>query len=125
MLDLKGLDGFFLRNNGVECGAELGNVPLSVADLIELPPDCMLRRDCECVAEGAVRKADGQIWLEHEDAFADRLHDIQRVDVMDRGGSTSCRPAAPPHLPMTSLIFGIKNTILQESFRQPPAGLDC
>jgi hypothetical protein len=49
-------------------------VPLSVPDLIELPPDCMLWRDCECVAEGAVRKADGQIWLEHEDAFADRLH---------------------------------------------------
>src|ERR1700731_328069 len=81
MLDLKGLDGFFLRNNGVERGAELGNVPLSVADFIQLPPDCMLRRDCECVAEGAVRKADGQIGLEHEDAFADRLNEIHRVDV--------------------------------------------
>src|ERR1700731_3338487 len=88
MLDFKGLDGFSARNDRLERSAELGNVPLSVADLIELAPDCMLRRDCECVAEGAVRKADGQIGLEHEDAFADRLHEIQWVDV--EHGSGSC-----------------------------------
>src|ERR1700738_3809755 len=89
MLDFKGFDGFSARNDGLEQGAELGNIPLSVADLIELPPDCMLWRDCEHVAEGAVRKADGQIGLEHEDAFADRLHEIQRVDVAHASGSCS------------------------------------
>src|ERR1700730_7706857 len=87
MLDFKGLDGFSARNDGLEQGAELGNIPLSVADLIELPPGCMLWRDCEHVAEGAVRKADGQIGLEHEDAFADRLHEIQRVDIAHGSGS--------------------------------------
>src|ERR1700692_943849 len=92
MFDLEGLDGFSARNDGLERGAELGNVPLSVADLIELPPDCMLRRDCEYVAEGAVRKADGQIGLEHENAFADRLQEIQWVDVAHGGGS--CTPSA-------------------------------
>jgi hypothetical protein len=40
----------------------------------------MLWRDCECLAEGAVRKADGQIGIEHEDPFADRLHEIQWVE---------------------------------------------
>jgi hypothetical protein len=34
-------------------------------------------RPAAFVAEGAVREADGQTWLEHEKAFADRLHDIQ------------------------------------------------
>jgi aminoglycoside phosphotransferase (APT) family kinase protein len=51
----------------------------------------MLWRDCECVAEGTVRKADGQIGIEHEDTFADRLHDIHRVDVVH--GSGSCTPS--------------------------------
>jgi hypothetical protein len=37
----------------------------------------MLRHDREFVAEGAVREADGQIGLEHEQAFTDRLDDIQ------------------------------------------------
>src|ERR1700716_278613 len=91
MLDFKGLDGFLVRNDGIEHGAELGNVPLSVADIIELPPDCMLWRDCEHVAEGAVRKADGQIGLEHEDAFADRLHEIHWADVAH--GNGSCTPS--------------------------------
>src|SRR5580693_1072847 len=91
MLDFKGLDGFSAGNDGLERGAELGNVPLSVADLIELPPDGMLWRDRECVAEGAVRKTDGQVGLEHEDAFADSLHEIQRVDFAH--GSGSCTPS--------------------------------
>ena len=59
---------------------KLGNVPLSVAELIELSADRILWRDCECVAEGTVREADGQIGLEHEQALADRLHEIQWVD---------------------------------------------
>src|ERR1700730_4735018 len=96
MLDFKGLDRYSARNNRIKRSAELGNVPLSVADLIELPSDCMLPRDCECVAEGAVRKADGQIGLEHEDAFADRLHEIQRVDVMHGSGSCT-RSDDGPH----------------------------
>src|ERR1700676_4876798 len=93
MLDFKGLDGFSVRNDGLEQGAELGNVPLSVADLIELPPDCMLWGDCEHVAEGAVRKADGQIGLEYEDTFADRLPEIQRLHVDVVHGSGSCTPS--------------------------------
>jgi hypothetical protein len=51
----------------------------------------MLWRDCECVAEGAVRKVDGQIGIEHEDAFADRLHEVQWVNVTHVSGSS-----APP-----------------------------
>src|ERR1700730_4389091 len=96
MLDFKGLHGFSARNDGLERGAELGNVPLSVADLIELPPDRVLWRDGEHVAEGAVRKADGQIGLEHEDAFADRLPAIQRGDGPHAGGSCT-RSDDGPH----------------------------
>lgn len=54
---------------------------------MELPPDCLLWRHSECVVEGAVRKADGQIGLKNEDRFADRLYQIQRVDVVHRGRS--------------------------------------
>ena len=77
-------------NDGLERGAELGNVPLSVAELIELPADRILWGDCECLAEGAVREADGQVGLEHEETFADRLHDIQWNDFAHCDGS--CRP---------------------------------
>src|ERR1700719_4482985 len=117
MLDFKVLDGFSVRNDGLERGAELGNVPLSAADLIELPPDCMLWGDCEHVAEGAVRQADGQIGLEHEDTFADRLHEIQRVDIAH--GSGSCTPSDDRTHPRQLRIS------LLESLRQPPAKLDC
>src|ERR1700737_364507 len=99
MLDFKGLDCFSARNDGLERAAELGNVPLSVADLVELPPDCMLWRDCECLAEGAVGKADGQIGLQHEDAFTDRLHEIERLE--SAHGSNSHAP------PETGLILAL------------------
>ena len=42
MLDFKGLDRFSARNNRIKRSAELGNVPLSVAELIELPADRIL-----------------------------------------------------------------------------------
>ena len=86
MVDLEGLDGLLAGNDRLERGAQPGNVPLSVAQLIKLPPHRMLRRDCECLAEGAVGETDGQIGLEHEEAFADRLHEIQWVD----SGHGSC-----------------------------------
>jgi hypothetical protein len=75
------------RNDGLERGVELGNFSLSAADIMQLPPDYMLWRDCECLTEGAVGKADGQIGIEHEDAFADRLHEIQWVDSVHGSGS--------------------------------------
>jgi hypothetical protein len=81
---------FVARNDGLERGAEFGNVPLSVTDLVKLPPDCMLWRDCE-----KERQSGQSDRARDEDAFADRLHDIQRVDVVH---------AAPAHLPMTRLI---------------------
>jgi hypothetical protein len=40
----------------------------------------------------SARKADGQIGLKHEDAFAGRLLEIERVDVAH--GSGSCTPSA-------------------------------
>jgi hypothetical protein len=36
--------------------------------------------DCECVAKGTVRKPDRQVGIEHEQAFTDRLYEIQWVD---------------------------------------------
>jgi signal transduction histidine kinase len=56
--------------------------------------DCVLRRDCESVAEGAVRKADSQIGLQDEHAFAGRLHELDElcrdlVESIQREGDTS------------------------------------
>ncbi len=36
--------------------------------------------DCECVATATVRKPDRQVGIEHEQAFTDRLYEIQWVD---------------------------------------------
>ena len=47
MVDFEGLDGLSARNDGLERGAELGNVPLALAELIELPPDRVLPGDFE------------------------------------------------------------------------------
>ena len=102
-------------NDSLERGAELGNVPLSVAELIELPADRILWRDCECVAKGTVREADGEIGIEHEEALADRLHEIPRVNF--------AHGTAPAHLLMTGLILDSKNTILPEDPAISPAGL--
>ena len=40
----------------------------------------ILWSDCECVAKGTVRKPDPQVGIEHEQAFTDRLYEIQWVD---------------------------------------------
>ena len=61
-------------------------------------------------------RQDGQIGLEHENAFADRLHEIQWVYVAH--GSGCCTPSTA-HLLMTGLILDSKNTILLEGLRQP------
>jgi hypothetical protein len=65
----------------------------------------------------SARKADGQIGLKHEDVFAGRLLEIERVDVAH--GSGSCTPSAD------GLILDSKNAIQRESLRWPPAHLDC
>ena len=36
--------------------------------------------DCERVAKGTVRKPDRQVGIEHEQAFTDRLYEMQWVD---------------------------------------------
>jgi hypothetical protein len=53
---------------------------------MELPADRILQRDCECVAKGTVREPDGQIGIEHEEALADRLHEIPRVNFAHGNG---------------------------------------
>ena len=87
LVDFESLDGLSARNDGLERGAEFGNIPLAFAELMELPPDRILWRDFECLAEGAICKADSQIGLEHEKSFADRLHDIQWNDFAHCDGS--------------------------------------
>ena len=47
---------------------------------MELPADRILARDGECVAKGAVREADGEIGIKREEALANRLHEIPRVN---------------------------------------------
>jgi hypothetical protein len=74
------LDSRSFGKDGFDQGAQLGNVPLSVAELIELPADRILSRDCEYLAKGTVRKPNRQVGLQHEQAFTDRLDQIQRVD---------------------------------------------
>jgi hypothetical protein len=69
----EGLDRRTFGKDGFDQGAQLGNVPLSVAELIELPADRILCGDCECVDKGTVRKPDRQVGIEHEQAFTDRL----------------------------------------------------
>ena len=71
----EGLDRVTFRKDGFDQGAQLGNVPLSVAEFIELPADRILWGDCECVAKGTVRKPDRQVGIEQ--AFTDRLDGIQ------------------------------------------------
>jgi hypothetical protein len=82
VVDLECLDGRGAGDDRLERGAELGNVPLPGADLIELAADGGLRRNRECAAERMVRKPDGEIRIEDEQAFPDRVHKIQRVDAL-------------------------------------------
>src|SRR4029077_17343369 len=86
----EGLDRLTLRKDAFDKGEHLGTFPLSVAELIELPADRVLWSDCECVAKGTVHKPDGQVGIEHEQAFTDRVYEIQRV---------------PAHLVMTGFIL--------------------
>jgi hypothetical protein len=72
-----------------ERGAEFWNVPLFVAELIELSADRILWRDCEGVAKRTVREQDGQIGIEHEETLADRRHEIPRVHIAHSNGSCS------------------------------------
>jgi hypothetical protein len=67
--------------DGFDQGAQRGNVPLSVAELIELSADRILWGDCECAVERTVRKLDRQVGLKHEQTFTDRLDQIQGVDL--------------------------------------------
>src|SRR6202035_1005091 len=60
----EGLDRRAFGKDGFDQGAQLGNVPLSVAELIELPADRILWDDCECAAKGTVRKPDRQVGIE-------------------------------------------------------------
>ena len=76
----EGLDRRTFGKDSFDQGAQLGNVPLSVAELIELPADRILWGDCECVAKGTVRKPNRQVGIEHQRAFTDRLYEIHWVD---------------------------------------------
>ena len=58
LVDLESLDGLSARNDGLESGAEFGNIPLAFAELMELPPDRVIPGDFEYLAEGAIREAD-------------------------------------------------------------------
>src|SRR5260370_35967919 len=64
---------------------------LSVAQLIEPPADRILWPDCECVAKGTVREADGESGTEHGEAVANRLHEIPRGTFAH--GNGACPPS--------------------------------
>ena len=99
----KGLDRRMFGKDGFDQGAQLGIIPLSVAELVELQADRFLWGGCECVAKGTVRKLDRQVGIEHKQAFTDRLYEIQWVDFA-HGMAGSCAPSddlarGPHHQP--------------------------
>jgi hypothetical protein len=78
--------------DGFDQGAQLGIIPLSVAELVELQADRILWGGCECVVKGTVRKLDRQVGIEDKQAFTDRLYEIQWVDFA-HGMASSCAPS--------------------------------
>src|SRR5665213_3185703 len=66
--------------DGFDQGAQLGNIPLPVAELVELHADRIFWSGCECFAKGTICKPDRQVEIEHKQAFTNRLYEIQWVD---------------------------------------------
>src|SRR5580692_5813549 len=106
----EGLDRVTFRKDGFDQGAQLGNVPLSVAELIELAADRVLRSDYECVAKGTAHKPDGQVGIEHEQAFTDRLYEIQSTS-LTAGSCAPCDDGAHP-----------RQQLLERALRPPCLG---
>ena len=51
------------------------NVQLAVAQLVHGPADGRLRRELEGLVEGPVRRLHAQVGVQHQQRFADRVHD--------------------------------------------------
>ena len=59
-----------------EQGAQVGDVPLAVAQFVDEPALGLTGRDVERLVEGAVGRADAQGGVEDEERLADRVHDV-------------------------------------------------
>jgi hypothetical protein len=79
-IHLEILDRRAFLKDGFEQGAQLGYVPLAVAELVELAADRMLRNHCECLAKRAIGKPHREVGLQNQKAFAERLDEIQWID---------------------------------------------
>ncbi len=64
-----------VRKDGLQRPAQLGKVPLAVAELVEEPAFCGFPLHLEGVVKGAVRPLDPQPGVQHEQGLAHRLDD--------------------------------------------------
>ena len=74
-LDLEAFHHLVLRDNLFQKQPEFRDVPKTVFQIVDFMPLRRRSRHFERSIEGAARNNDSQILIEHEERFADRVHD--------------------------------------------------
>jgi hypothetical protein len=89
VLDFVRLDDVVFRDNLFQKLAQRRDVPLAIAQLVELPSSRMLPLDPKRLIKGAARGNDAQVPVEHNEGLADRVYDCLREECLTcfmRGG---------------------------------------
>jgi hypothetical protein len=81
VLDLVALDRHAPRDDLLEQVAQVGDVPLAVAELVEVAAEGVVAADPEGLVERAAGADDAQVAVEHEQGVADGVDDALRLDV--------------------------------------------
>ena len=75
MLHLISLDGAVFRDNVFEDSPQSRNIPLPIAQLVELSAFRLLRLRRECPVKGATRRNYAQVSIEHDKGLPDGIND--------------------------------------------------
>src|SRR6185503_4477033 len=67
------------RNDVLEQRAQIRNVPLSVAQLVDEPVLGLFRGNVKGLIEGAIRRVNAQTAVENQQRLANRVDDILRI----------------------------------------------
>ena len=81
VLDLVALDRQALGDHRLEQVAQIGDVPLPIAELVERPADGLVATDLEGLEERAAGGHDAEIAVEHEQGLAHGVDDALRQGV--------------------------------------------
>ena len=89
MLHLEIIEGRIFRQNLFQKLTESGDIPLTVAQMVDLPADCLAGLHFEVVVEGCIRLPHSQIVFKHEHGRPYGVYDLLRETLCV--GMTCCR----------------------------------